>query len=121
MNTNHSSRLSTTTLEALGLILEHSVLSSALSGGGLGTRARAFHFIGAVRDNLGGGQSNSTWLEHSYLSDLASQPQHWQLITSLEALYLTGPADDGVQKTLKDFGRGQELELDRDTKAGIAQ
>ena len=40
---------------------------------------------------------------------------------SLEALYLTGPADDGVQKTLKDFGRGQELELDRDTKAGIAQ
>ena len=52
---------------------------------------------------------------------LTPQPQHWQLITSLEALYLTGPADDGVQKTLKDFGRGQELELDNDTKAGIAK
>ena len=50
---------------------------------------------------------------HNRSSDCWSRP--------LEALYLTGPADDGVQKTLKDFGRGQELELDRDTKAGIAQ
>ena len=57
----------------------------------------------------------------AWSDSLTPQPQHWQLITSLEALYLTGPADDGVQKTLKDFGRGQELELDRDTKAGIAQ
>ena len=57
----------------------------------------------------------------AWSDSLTPQPQHWQLITSLEALYLTGPADIVVRGTLKDLTGGQELELDRDTKAGIAQ
>ena len=38
---------------------------------------------------------------------------HCQLITSLKAFYLTGPGDS------EEIWRGQELELDRETTAGI--
>ena len=44
---------------------------------------------------------------------------HWQLITSLEALYLICPADICCTGDSEDIGRGQELDLDSETTAGI--